>query len=141
MPLGGVDMILRAPANECLGDVLLRACLRHWSGNQCYFQDAEDEEHVHSLAEPWVWQVGVVSKEFFVYQNKEAVAAWAEGPTRSNRNTMLHFIIGQPLADESSLAEVAVVCDRITPEIRRLVEDLKTSFASMLIESFVRKAA
>jgi len=138
MPLGGVDIVLRAPANEWLGDVILRACRRHWAGNRCYFQDAEDEKHVHSLEELWVWNVGAASKEFFVYQDAEAVSAWADGPTRSNHNTMLHFLVGEPLADEAGLVEVAVVCDKITPQIRRLVKDLDKSFSFIVADVLVR---
>jgi hypothetical protein len=131
MPLGGVHVVLPAPAGECLGDIILRACRWHWPGERCFFQDAEDEDHVYPLDDPWVWTTGAASKEFFIYKNEEAVKAWTDGPTRSNANTMLHFLIGEPLA---------VVCDKITPDIRHLIDALRTSFSS-LVQGTLRRGA
>jgi len=140
MPLGGIDFVLTAPARECLGDVILRACRRHWRFERCFFQDANDEENVYPIDDAWVWNIGVASREFFVYKNEKAVTAWADGPTRDNVNTMIHFIIGEPLPADPQIVEVAMVCDKRTPEMDRLVTDLRECFGG-LAEALTRKIA
>ena len=39
MHLGGIDILLYAPAGECVVDVLLRACKELWEGSAVCFQD------------------------------------------------------------------------------------------------------
>lgn len=141
MSVGGIDIVLPAPANPRLGDVIVYACRRHWPRERCYFQDALVEDEVHPLDDPWVWTVGTTSREFFVYQNRKAVKSWEDGPTPKNVNTMLHFLVGEPLASDPSLVEVSLVCDKITPDIRRLVEDLRTSFSALVEEDLMQEAA
>jgi hypothetical protein len=127
MSIGGVDIVLLAPAGQGIGDLFVRACRRHWSGNECFFQRA-GERAVHSLRDPWVWRVGTASKEFFVYKDRAAASSWAtEGLTRDNANTMFHFIIGEPGPEDPKTVEVAFVCDRLTPEVKGFLTDLKTA--------------
>jgi len=110
--------------------MMLRACRQLWADSEPYFQDGESTE-IHSLNDPWVWRVGTVSREFFVYRSRADAGSWkAEGAVPANANTMLHFLIGDPAPDDPRLVEVAVVLDKWTPEIRRLIEDLKTRFLS-----------
>ena len=142
MPLGGIDVVLLAPAQECVGDMILRACRRHWPREKCLFQEARDEVNVYPLDDPWVWAVGTGSKEFFVYQNEDAVKAWdADGATPANSNTMLHFIVGDADAKDPGMVEVALVCDKLTPDVRALIADLKAAFLSGISGSRFREAA
>jgi hypothetical protein len=130
MDIGGIDVLLRAPAGECLADMMLRACRQLWADSEPCFQDGESAE-VRSLNDPWVWRVGTASREFFVYRSRADAASWgAEGAVPANANTMLHFLIGGPVPDDPRLVEVAVVFDKWTPEVRRLIGDLKTRFVS-----------
>jgi hypothetical protein len=130
MPVGGMEVVLPAPAQECIGDIILRACRRHWPGETCYFQDVTDEENVYSLNEPWVWLRGTTSKEFFVYRNRAAVEAWADGPTAANVNSMLHFIIGAGNGPDRDTVETTVVFDRLTKDVRFFLDDLQSTFLS-----------
>ena len=140
MSIGGVDVLLLAPAAQSLGDIILRVCRWHWPEGRCIFQEVE-EIPWYPLDNGRVWQVGVRSRDFFVYKDEEAVAAWADGPTRSNVNTMLHFIIGDPLPDRPQIVEVALVCDRITPDVRRLGDDLSRRFAELIDVTTLKEAA
>jgi hypothetical protein len=128
MSVGGIDIVLLAPANECLTDMILRACRRHWPNEKSYFQDANDENHVYSLDNSWVWKVGTTSKEFFVYRNEAAVKSWEEGPTPANTNTMFHFIIGDANPSEPGEVEVCLVCDKLTRDVKRFIDDLTDTF-------------
>jgi hypothetical protein len=130
MSIGGIDVVLIAPADECLGDMILRACRRHWPKERPFFQDAMDENHVYSLDDPWVWKVGTKSKEFFVYQNEEAVRSWEDGPTSANANTMFHFIIGEVNSSEAGDVEVCLVCDKMTRSVKHFVADLTVTFVA-----------
>jgi hypothetical protein len=130
MYIGGIDVLLQAPAGECIADMMLRACRQLWAESEPCFQDGEATE-VHSFKDPWVWRVGTSSREFFVYRSRADADSWeAEGAVPTNANTMLHFLIGEPLPDDPRLVEVAVVFDKWTPEVRQLLQDLNTRFVS-----------
>jgi hypothetical protein len=132
MSIGGQDVVLRAPACESIADVILRACRKYWFPAGCRFQDAQ-EQQVHSFSDPWVWMVGTSRNEFSVYQDDVAVASWRErGATKQNANTMFHFIIGEPLAEEPSLIEVAMIFDKLTPDVRAFVSNLQDDFLFLL---------
>lgn len=127
----GFDVLLLAPARECLGDVILHACRQHWPGHDCVFQDV-DEVETHAFSKPWVWTAGTARQEFFVYRDQAAAASWTEdGAVPENRNTMFHFLIGAPLKDRPDLVEVTVVFDRLTPEVRRFLKGLQAGFQSL----------
>jgi hypothetical protein len=127
MSIGGIDVVLLAPAGQCLGDMILRDCLRHWPKEKPFFQDAL-ETQVHPFDDPWVWTVGTTSKEFMVYRNQEAVRAWEEGPTSANTNTMFHFIIGDVKPSEPGDVEVCLVCDKLTRDVKRFIANLTATF-------------
>ena len=59
----------------------------------------------------------------------------------ADRNTMLHFLIGDPAPDDPRLVEVAVVFDKWSPEARRLIGDLRTRFISAPAQAQVTEAA
>lgn len=142
MSIGGINVVLLAPARECVGDMILRACRRHWTNERCFFQAADDEVHVYPLDDPWVWTMGTANREFFVYQNEDAVQAWeAEGAIPSNCNTMLHFLIGDINPSDPSMVEVCLVCDKLTADIRNLIADLETAFLSGTSNPGERRAA
>jgi hypothetical protein len=141
MDIGGIDVLLRARAGECIADMMLRACRELWGDSKPCFQDGESTE-VLSLNEPWVWRVGTSSREFFVYRSRADADSWeADGAVSANANTMLHFLIGDPMPEDPRLVEVAVVFDKWTPEIRRLIADLKTRFVSTPAQVRMAEAA
>jgi len=133
-------VILSAPSNISVGDLILNACRRMWSPHDCCFQDALSEQ-IASLNESWVWLKGAKSKEFFVYKDAEAAESWADGPTLANRNTMLHFTIFAIDNDGGEKTQVAVVFDRLDGEMKRFLEDLRTSLLNLLLVSERRGAA
>jgi len=138
MMIGGHDTILYAPAQTFVADVILRTCKRHWVGSECCFQDADDER-IHSLTDPWVWISGSASREFFVYRDQIAADDWtAHGAVKKNANSMLHFIIRQ---GRSQMQEITVVCDRLTPDVRRFLADLKDGFLSGAVAASYMSAA
>ncbi len=136
MAIGGIDVVLTAPAGICHGDVIVRACQRLWAGHECRFQDVQSVV-IYSLKDPWVWRSGTRLWEFFVYKNQKAVDDWKDGPTRSNRNTMLHFILALAPSDESTM-EIAVVFDKRDKEINAFLRDLESSFFNLETLSFER---
>jgi hypothetical protein len=141
MTVGGIDTVLLAPAGECVGDLVLRACCRHWDRWKCIFQDGNDQA-THSLDEAWVWEVGTASKEFFVYRDRAAAESWnTDGATAANANTMFHFIIGEPRPGDPNTVEVAFVCDKLTREVKDFIADLKTTFLAGIAGWKVRQAA
>jgi hypothetical protein len=130
MQIGGIDVLLHAPAGECIADMMLRACRELWADSEPCFQDGESTD-VHSFSDPWVWRVGTTSREFFVYRSRADADAWeAEGAVPANANSMFHFLIGGPGPNEPGFLEVALVFDKWTPEVRRLIRDLEIRFAS-----------
>ena len=132
MSIGGIDIVLLAPAKECVGDLILRVCCRHWNGRKCQFQDANDT-NIRPLDDPWVWQVGTASKEFFVFRDPAAAESWGkEGAIPANANTMFHFIIGEPKADPPSTVEVGFVCDKLTTSVKDLLAELKAAFLAVI---------
>jgi hypothetical protein len=140
MSVGGVDILLLAPAQECVADLILRACQRHWHGSECHFQHA-DQAEAHSLREAWVWTRGTASREFFVYRDRQAFSDWGlHGAVRSNQNSMFHFLIGSAVP-ASGLVEVTLVCDRLTGEVKQLVGDLRNSFLDGAADAGYREAA
>jgi hypothetical protein len=141
MCIGGIDVVLIAPARESVGDLILRACRRLWPGEICYFQEVTDEKRVYPFTDPWVWRKGTATNEFFVYQNEDAVKAWEDGPTRRNVNTMVHFIIGEPDPATGETREVAVVFDKWTHPIKTFLGDLEHGFLSALAGEGVRRVA
>jgi hypothetical protein len=131
MDIGGLDVLLYAPAGECIADMMLRACREMWANSEPCFQDGESTD-IHPLSDPWVWRVGTTSQEFFVYRSRADASAWeTEGAVPANANTMCHFLIGDRVPNAPWVVEVAVVFDKWTPEVRRLVQDLETRFASV----------
>lgn len=132
MILGGYDVLLLAPAGECIADVLLRACRQHWRGSPCVFENVEGDRTI-PLTDPWVWTVGTASREFFVYRNQADADRWdAEGAVSTKANTMFHFLIGDTVAN-GRLVEVAFVFDKLTPPIRRLIRELRSTFLALSI--------
>jgi hypothetical protein len=131
MSIGGEDIILKAPADGApgdLGDIILRACWRHWEYGDCHFEDA-DRPGAYSFREPWVWTVGTTSKEFFVYKDAAAAESWEQyGMTRANASAMLHFLIGGWEPTPPGIIEVTLVCDRQTRAIKTLVAQLRAMF-------------
>jgi hypothetical protein len=141
MSIGGVDVVLLAPATECIGDVIVRACRGFWPNRECVFRDAH-EHATHPLSDPWVWTVGVAQNEFSVYRDAAAAASWKEhGAVKSNANTMFHFIIGEPMAGEPSLIEVAMIFDKLTRAVRAFVSELQNGFLSLKAQVSEREAA
>ena len=140
--MGGKYFVLIAPAGPCVGDAILNVCRRHWAGHETCFQDVQDEA-VHSSSDPWVWTRGTSLLEFFVYQDRRAVEAWADGPDKNNRNTMLHFLIGKPLPDRPDTLEIGVVCDRLDAPMKRFLSTLQDAFNDLqtLARSQHREAA
>src|SRR5262245_20821461 len=116
MSIGGVGVVLLAPAGERLGEIILTAFRRHWAQDPCFFQDAGDQGQIRPFEDPWVWKVETTSREFFVFPNEEAAKSWAEGPTRENINQMLHFLIGDGKPENRGDVEVCLVCDKLTPK-------------------------
>ena len=127
MMLYGCDVLLLAPAGECIADVLLRACRQHWRGCPCVFEDAEGD-HTVPLTDSWVWKVGTASREFFVYRSQADADLWDdEGVQPPNPNTMFHFLIGDTVAN-GRFVEVAFVFDKLTPALRQFIKELRSSF-------------
>lgn len=136
MSVGGIEISLHAPAGKDLGDMIVRVCRRHWAGERCYFQDAEDADNAHPFDDPWVWTIGTSLKEFFVYQNEAAWRAWDdEGAISTNANTMFHFLIGTPDASHPDMVEICLVCDRLTAEVKRLSSELQKVFVAGVLSS------
>jgi hypothetical protein len=131
MCIGGFDLLMRAPAHACIGDVILHACRRYWSDDISIFQDVNDTSW-QPLTDPWVWNVGAASKEFFIFQNEEAARRWhEEGATAKNANTMFHFLVGEPEPASAKCVEVDLVCDKVTPSVRSLVQELEAGFLDL----------
>jgi hypothetical protein len=132
MMLFGYDVLLLAPAGECIADIILRACRQHWRDCPCVFEDAEGDRTV-PLTDPWVWKVGTARREFFVYRSQRDADSWdAEGAVPPNANTMFHFLIGDRVAN-GRFVEVAFVFDKLTPAIRQLIKELRSSFLALSI--------
>lgn len=125
MEIGGLARRLRAPLGISLGDVILRYCRSIWPN--CLFRDAEEETD-RPLSDPWVWNFGTRSHEFFVTRDAEASQSWDhDGPTASNVNTMLHFMLTRPVPNATETF-VTVIFDAQSSEIETLLGDLSKAF-------------
>jgi hypothetical protein len=141
MTLGGDDELFLAPAGECIADVILRACRLHWQDSPCIFEDA-DSDRIYALNDPWVWTVGTARREFFVYRSREDAYLWGmDGAVPTNVNTMFHFMIGDSLPNDPRFVEVGFAFDKRTPEIRRFIQDLRSSFLSTMTQTPMPEAA
>lgn len=140
MCIGGMDIVLLAPATECIGDLIVRACRRYWPKGECVFQDAH-EHATHSLSDRWVWTVGVTRNEFSVYRDAAAAASWKEkGAIKSNANTMFHFIVGDEMVD-GGFVEIAMVFDRSTSDVRAFIKELQNALLPPWKLMMLRRAA
>jgi hypothetical protein len=137
MSIGGTDIVLLAPADVPIADLVLRICRRFWPN--CVFQEANSAA-VHKLDEVMLWLRLTGCNEFFIYHDSDAADTWTtHGSTSINLNNMLHFILSeQPRAN---LVEVTLVCDVLTDELRMLIDSLKSGFQDLLIRGGVTREA
>jgi hypothetical protein len=141
MSFGGDDVVLLAPAGECIADIILRVCGRYWGGQGCIFQDVRQPDS-HPFSDPWVWKVGTASKDFFVYRSRQDADSWeTDGAVKGNANTMFQFIIGDVSETDPRLVEVAVVFDSLTPQVKGFINNLKNGFLSLMIHTPMQEAA
>ena len=140
MSIGGTDVVLLAPATECIGDIIVRACRRFWPGGECVFQDAQ-EHAVRLLSDRWVWTVGVARNEFSVYKDAAAAGLWKEkGGVKSNANTMFHFIVGDEKIN-GDFVEIAMIFDKLTPDLRAFIKELRNALLPPCRLMMLRRAA
>jgi len=122
--IGGIDIILQASPGMPLAELILGRLRSFWPS--AVFQDADAADQ-YPIGDPSVLIHGGASREFFIYQDRNAAAVWArQGAVCENRNTMLHFLIGPETMGE--LQEITVVCDERTKEIDQLIADLQDTF-------------
>ena len=134
--MDGIDIILRAPPDVSVVDLILRYFRHCWPGSS--FQDADQDDKYH-IDDAWVSIHGTTSREFFIYRDRHAADAWAqEGAVASNVNTMLHFLVGDAPEAQADPREVTLVCDQRTDEIERLTVDLETTFRSCQLPALAR---
>lgn len=137
--VGGTDIILVGPSHLGISDLILRVCRDRWS--DCRFQMADSLE-VYKLDDPWVWKLGTLSKEFFVYRDAEAASNWAkDGAGCEAANSMLHFILRDLQQAGLVYAEVTLVCDQLDDVVRSIVDSLKSGFLCAMSDVEQRKAA
>jgi hypothetical protein len=92
--IGGIDIVLAAPAEIPLADVIIRRMSESWPNG--LFEDVNGDRSYRPF-EPWVAIHAAKSKEFFVYQDAAAEQSWeSDGAVPENANTMIHFLIGGP---------------------------------------------
>ena len=137
--IGGTDIILVGPSHLGISDLILRVCRDRWS--DCHFQNA-DSLDVHKIDDPWVWTLGTLSKEFFVYRDAEAANNWTtDGASREATNTMLHFILRDLSQDGLLYAEVTLVCDQLDAAVSSIADSLRSGFLCAMSDVEQRKAA
>src|SRR5207302_1095304 len=108
---------------DAVVDVILRACRSRWP--EGIFQDAESDV-LHSLRDPWVWQMGTRSREFFVYKDRHVAETWDDtGTTAENVNQFLHFLVGQSTNTTSDSMQLTVVHDEFDDWMRKLIDELR----------------
>ncbi len=120
MSSGRLITMLAPPSPQ---DAILRLIRVRWPNAQ--FQDANDSE-VRPLSDPWVWRFGVQCKEFFVYRDAQSVQDWEDGPTRTNRNGMIHVGV------EDRSASFAF--DALSDEMRPLLRDLRQTLENQAMD-------
>lgn len=139
MSFGGRDILIEAPPDVPIVDVILRWMRLHWP--DAYFQDADQEEY-HPIDSPLVFLHGGLSREFFVFIDAGSVEAWhRDGAIIENANSMLHFLVDAPPRTKNSPHHVTLVCDEVSEAIERLAADLKKSFGESRRPVFRDKAA
>jgi len=123
MTVGRSDAVLRAPTGVPIGDVILRVCHRHWPNG--VFQDA-DSDDCHALSDPWVWWIGVTSREFFVFKSAQLAQTWDEtGPVPENYNDFLHFLVRRYRDEPGSEFEFTIVYDELNDWMRGFLDELQ----------------
>jgi hypothetical protein len=133
--IGGIDIVLVAPREVPLADVIVRRMAETWSDG--LFEDV-DADRSYPLADPSLAIHAGRSKEFFVYRDRAAEKSWEEdGAVPENENTMIHFLIGGRLAGKHGLRQMTIVCDQETDEVKQLVSDLKNIFRAWQVPARV----
>jgi hypothetical protein len=113
--------------------MILRACHRYWP--ECRFQDVH-EDALHTLDEPWVWEAGTVSPEFFVHRDAGAANAWDElGAVPSNSNTMLHFLIRSCALGASPVTEITCVCDGREGAVAKIIDQIESGLLFTMLDA------
>jgi hypothetical protein len=126
MIVGGSDLIIEAPPEVPLTDLILARVRRFWPDS--WFQDASEDD-VYPIGDTRVSVRGGRSKEFFIYRDRAAIEGWKRGgATLSNMNKMLYFIVSDGDAADDEPREVTLVCGKQTRAIKQLVRDLDQSF-------------
>jgi hypothetical protein len=137
--VGGTDIVLVGPSHLGISDLILRVCRDRWS--ECRFQDA-DSTDIRKLDDPWVWHLGTLSTEFFVYRDDAAATDWTkQGASPVVMNSMLHFIMRDLKQDGPSHVEVTLVCDQTDEVVSSIVDSLKSAFLCAMSDVEQRKAA
>jgi hypothetical protein len=133
--IGGIDIVLVAPAEVPLADVIVRRMAETWPSG--LFEDV-DADRSYGLSDPWVAIHAANSKEFFVYRDAAAEESWEQnGAVPENANTMIHFLIGGLLSGKHRLRQMTIVCDQETDELKQLVSDLKNIFRAWQVPARV----
>jgi hypothetical protein len=123
----GYDIILNAPGDVPVGEVVLKSCQRHWP--RCVFLD-DREDAVRTLDDPRVWRIGTASDEFFVYEDSDAADSWQrQGLTTDNAGQRLYVIVS-PHDTSARTVEVTLVSAQLTTSVQRIVDDLRHEFGS-----------
>jgi hypothetical protein len=133
--IGGIDIVLVAPAGVPLADVIVRRMAETWPDG--LFEDV-DADHSFPLVDPSLAFRAGQSKEFFVYRDAAAAESWEQdGAVAENANSMIHFLIGGLLAGKHRLRQMTIVCDHESDDVKQLVSDLRNTFRAWQVPARV----
>ena len=70
-----------------------------------------------------------VGREFFLYRTADAAQHWLRaGATESNKNTLIHVILGNRRKPDLGLRSVTLVADNWTGELAAILADIQAAF-------------
>src|SRR5262249_23662827 len=124
--IGGTDVVfwVRDGLQLEAADLILRTVRRHWPA--LTFQNA-NEETATPLPNTDGYLPKPTGREFFIYRDRQAALSWDEhGAIPENRNAMLHVLLGKRGQPDSDMKSLTLVCDELTPDMRSLIDEVKT---------------
>ncbi len=123
--IGGSDKVLWVDENAPAADLILRTVRQHWPS--LVVQNADEDQPVDAANS--FGQAQPSGREFFLYRTAEASQEWLQsGATDSNRNTLIHVILGNRRKADLGLRSVTLVGDDWAGELAAILADIQAAF-------------
>jgi hypothetical protein len=123
--IGGTDNVLWVDENAPAFDLIVSAVRQHWP--HLVLQNADEDLPIEPSKSSDL--TILLGREFFLYRNAAAAENWLnEGVTESNKNTMIHGLLGNRRKPDRRVRSITLVADDWTGELAAILKDIQEAF-------------